>query len=931
MISGAVSGFVESLSSGTRNDSRGPGEDDIQRRNDEWNDNERWSTSDRWNDTERRINTQRLNDNARSNDNYRSSSSRGRNERSSRTPSYRLSKDDLRNIAFSTLQILDEGEYFPPGQDGPYDLKTKIWWTNENTRYYGPDAGEDGEILESEFIKINEEGGDETEAGKQDEVVKDDNAGAGEETDDAGSLDEIEQGEHQSEKVASEAMNKPTKIFVGECSTLVGARRVHFALAANLDSSANKKIGVLNFASAKKPGGGFINGSQAQVRFFFLTLYMYMLLNEHVNQEESLARSSTLFPSLAHAGSQFYTHHQQDPSNAYYTHAMVYSPGVVFLRDDVGEWRSPVEVDVLTSAAVNAGEIRRELEREERLRRERAEMEIWKKMAEKRRKANEKAMAEKRKLKEENAKLRKKQEERKEQAKLAKSQRGRVESGDENEMKETDEGKTKGSDSEKEERSVEQEEADAEVENEKERGKEAEVQKPEENQEEIAVDNPEPESESSSDSQLTDAGENEESKGTLIQDDQPQLEAPPEVSQEPTSSSTIAHPLSPQTQPSRAPNPDPDLAYDLAVSNAENKIYHTMYARISRILHLFQLHQTPHLILGSFGTGVFQNRIEFIASIFANLLVKPGGRFKNVFQTVMFAILGKETVRVFMDVFTKVDKQAQRERKCKRCVFKDDVEGGDGDVREREDQRMMRLMKWDARRNVILNAAQDAADAASLAAAQVDAAAFDEADAALYPPSFDTAQDTAVCSPFHIPEASAVPCAVSSATVQADAAAYLAPFDTAQNGAVFYSPSFDVPQATAIPSFATAQVDAASYPFSNATHASATPPPFHATQAGVVPYPTVQADAAAARATVAFSVRRANPTAADTYGIPGDEKMMLTRRDEQVDLVAEATTTTPMAMTVDEDRDIEMVKINSLSARSREAHARDDDDDIEMQ
>jgi hypothetical protein len=46
-----------------------------------------------------------------------------------------------------------------------------------------------------------------------------------------------------------------------------------------------------------------------------------------------------------------------------------------------------------------------------------------------------------------------------------------------------------------------------------------------------------------------------------------------------------------------------------------------------------------------FGTGVFKNRIDLIASFFADLLINPGGRFKNVFQTVVFAILGKETVR----------------------------------------------------------------------------------------------------------------------------------------------------------------------------------------------------------------------------------------------------------------------------------------------
>jgi uncharacterized protein (TIGR02452 family) len=75
------------------------------------------------------------------------------------------------------------------------------------------------------------------------------------------------------------------------------------------------------------------------------------------------------------AASQFYTHYDEDPGNAYYTHAMVYSPGIVLFRDDSGEWRSPVEVDVLISAAVNADDIRHGLEKEEKLKIEREEME----------------------------------------------------------------------------------------------------------------------------------------------------------------------------------------------------------------------------------------------------------------------------------------------------------------------------------------------------------------------------------------------------------------------------------------------------------------------------------------------------------------------------------------------------------------------------
>ena len=641
---------------------------------------------------------------------------------------------------------------------------------------------------------------------------------------------------------------------------------------------------------------------------------------------------------------------------------MVYSPAVVLLRDDDGEWRSPVEVDVLTSAAVNAGEIRRKLEREERERRESVEAEIWKKMGEERRKENEKAMAERRKMMAEKrksmekAKLRKEKEDvaKKEHADFARSQKKTVKSRD---GKRTDEGKTthkgkaKNSDNEKES-SVEQEKADTEVEKGKGKGKgrEAKVERPEENQEENATDSPASRSNSddqlmenkesketlvqdenatdSSDSPLKELEENKEPKRSLVQDDHPQLEALPEVSQEPASSSIIVRSLLPQTQPSQA--------YLLAVSNAEMQINQTMYDRISRILHLFQLHQTPHIILGSFGTGVFQNRTDRIAAIFADLLVKPGGRFKDVFKTVVFAILGKETARVFTEVFSKVDRQAQKERRCKRCVFRDE-DGSDGDVREREHERNIRLMQWDARRNVLWKAAQDAANAA---AAQDDGVAFptsfDESDAVLYPPSFEAAEapypaqaDTALYSPFNVPWASAVPHAASFTAAHADAAAYPASFDTDQYADFYYTPSSDVPQATAAPRVA----DPPSYPSYDVAQPSAASS-FHD---HAVPYPTTFADNQAyladARAKAAIFSVQGNPTADDDYGILEDEKMVLTGSDEHVNLVDEETDktpTTPKTMIVDEGKDVEMMESRSLSARPREAWNLKDSD-IEMQ
>jgi len=132
----------------------------------------------------------------------------------------------------------------------------------------------------------------------------------------------------------------PTQISIIQTSTIEGIRRLWDSLKSDPISQA--KIGVLNFASAKNPGGGFLKGAQAQ--------------------EESLARSSTLYTSLmTDAGKRFYSSHRHDPQNGYYSHAMIYSPRVVFFRDDAGNWTEPMEADVVVSAAVNAGVARRHI------------------------------------------------------------------------------------------------------------------------------------------------------------------------------------------------------------------------------------------------------------------------------------------------------------------------------------------------------------------------------------------------------------------------------------------------------------------------------------------------------------------------------------------------------------------------------------------
>jgi uncharacterized protein (TIGR02452 family) len=100
----------------------------------------------------------------------------------------------------------------------------------------------------------------------------------------------------------------------------------------------HERLAVLNFASASKPGGGFLNGRQAQ--------------------EEAIARASALYVSLV-KHTEMYQHGTSD-LNPLYTDYMIYSPDVPFFRDDAGALISePFLVSVITAAAPNAKECTR--------------------------------------------------------------------------------------------------------------------------------------------------------------------------------------------------------------------------------------------------------------------------------------------------------------------------------------------------------------------------------------------------------------------------------------------------------------------------------------------------------------------------------------------------------------------------------------------
>ena len=137
--------------------------------------------------------------------------------------------------------------------------------------------------------------------------------------------------------------SSPTHISILHISTLDAARLLENVYRSN--PSEGGKTGILNFASATKPGGGFKNGAEAQ--------------------EESIARSSTLYPALqTDEAQQFYKLHSYENAEnaaAYYSHGMIYSPNISIFRDDDGNWTYPFPVDVLSCAAVNAGEVRKVL------------------------------------------------------------------------------------------------------------------------------------------------------------------------------------------------------------------------------------------------------------------------------------------------------------------------------------------------------------------------------------------------------------------------------------------------------------------------------------------------------------------------------------------------------------------------------------------
>jgi uncharacterized protein (TIGR02452 family) len=145
--------------------------------------------------------------------------------------------------------------------------------------------------------------------------------------------------EYQPEQLAALLARLPYPASTGAATTFSVSPESTLQGAARLSASGEyQRLVVLNFASARKPGGGFLGGAQAQ--------------------EESLARSSALYLSLLRCP-EFYAYHRS-LDTCLYSDRMIYSPRCPVVRDDGGRWlASPYLVDFITSAAPNADAIMR--------------------------------------------------------------------------------------------------------------------------------------------------------------------------------------------------------------------------------------------------------------------------------------------------------------------------------------------------------------------------------------------------------------------------------------------------------------------------------------------------------------------------------------------------------------------------------------------
>lgn len=127
-----------------------------------------------------------------------------------------------------------------------------------------------------------------------------------------------------------EPFNQLPQIEVTKETTISAARRL-------VEEEGRKDVVCLNFAAARIPGGGFLDGARAQ--------------------EESLCRASGLYATIALQDEMY--DYNRSRSTYLYSDYMIYSPAVPVFRDDQHQLlEHPYLASFITSPAVQAKKLR---------------------------------------------------------------------------------------------------------------------------------------------------------------------------------------------------------------------------------------------------------------------------------------------------------------------------------------------------------------------------------------------------------------------------------------------------------------------------------------------------------------------------------------------------------------------------------------------
>lgn len=139
----------------------------------------------------------------------------------------------------------------------------------------------------------------------------------------------------RSEVSRAQASRVSAMISVESGTTQEVAHRVCVEQRSSRESSPQTSLALLNFASARNPGGGFLRGARAQ--------------------EEDLCRCSGLYPSLLTQPTYYEANREQ--SSMIYTDHAIYSPRVPLLKVKSHSplLDEPVYPSVITMPAPNTG------------------------------------------------------------------------------------------------------------------------------------------------------------------------------------------------------------------------------------------------------------------------------------------------------------------------------------------------------------------------------------------------------------------------------------------------------------------------------------------------------------------------------------------------------------------------------------------------